>query len=188
VNVFCLDAGGAYSFLSLRSKPLLDSHYQNAAFCLGTCGSARKPASPPLSILCRFAPDRFQLVSLPADRRHRQECLCHISLMPLGKPTIISQAERICAQKVPLPYSGAEESAPSLTGLGMTMRVWVRIDSLARNFNSRRRFNAAPPPMSERFAPARRQNARNRRKNRVVPAGDKTGGIPGPEKRIQESR
>jgi len=119
---------------------------------------------------------------------HPQTNLCHISLMPLGKPTIISQAERICAQKVPLPYSGAEESAPSLTGLGMTMRVWVRIDSLARNFNSRRRFNAAPPPMSERFAPARRQNARNRRKNRVVPAGDKTGGIPGPEKRIQESR
>jgi hypothetical protein len=52
-----------------------------------------------------------------------QKRLCHISLLPLGKLTIISQAERIWTQKLPLPYSGVEESAPSLTGLGMTMRV-----------------------------------------------------------------
>jgi hypothetical protein len=62
-------------------------------------GSSAIRASLPVFLFC--APNRlcskvtFQLVSFAAAAPGRQECLCHILLMPSGKPAIISQAEQL---------------------------------------------------------------------------------------------
>jgi len=108
-------------YMSLRSKPLLQ------------CRSCEPPSALMLvarrSGLAAYVITSMSLRSntlqtalqcrpnknVPNASTGKSACATFL-LMPLGKLTIISQAERVCAQKVPRPYSGAEEKRALIDG------------------------------------------------------------------------